>query len=326
MNIQHSFINNEIWEPLYQNKLTAHPWEIELFNNESIRRLKHLHHFGAASLYCPIVHSRFEHTLGVWSLTNRFFFDSPELRIAAILHDVGHLPFSHAIEKTLGFNHHAITEEKVSCGSIANILKKYGFNPLDIIDILNNDTALSSKTDFLGLDHLDSFLRDTFFSGLYNKKPAEIISEIRFVDNYVNTNKDIALHLVDLIVSEHQIMFSPIFIAMDELLSQALSIYVNENNVDKNLILSMVDYEVMYLLQKCDHKAIKEIHHLLRNPNQIKIYDEKEEHTIEIKPRKTYKKQPLVNGISILNLNRSALDKFKKIESLNRNYYVSIRN
>lgn len=54
-------------EPLYPNiKMTD--VELELFQSSYLRRLKYLAHFGAASLVSPVVHSRFEHTLGVLKL------------------------------------------------------------------------------------------------------------------------------------------------------------------------------------------------------------------------------------------------------------------
>ncbi|WP_231686949.1 HD domain-containing protein [Bacillus sp. JCM 19034] len=107
-------------EPLYPF-VEPHPWEMELFQSKPVRRLKQLAHFGAGSLISPVVHTRYEHTIGVWKLVSIFFPDEILLRAAAILHDVGHLPFSHSVEKTLGFNHHRLTEEYINEEEISSI-------------------------------------------------------------------------------------------------------------------------------------------------------------------------------------------------------------
>lgn len=51
-------------------------------------------------------------------------------RAAAILHDIGHLPFSHSVERTLGFNHHELTEKYVKDWEIESILNKINLTSL----------------------------------------------------------------------------------------------------------------------------------------------------------------------------------------------------
>ncbi|MFD0678325.1 MULTISPECIES: hypothetical protein [unclassified Paenibacillus] len=58
--VQQTFTGDIIWEPLYQIETPVVSFEIELFQSATLRRLKHLHHFGAGALISPITHSRFE--------------------------------------------------------------------------------------------------------------------------------------------------------------------------------------------------------------------------------------------------------------------------
>lgn len=118
---EQSFVQSEIWEPLYRRKIVASSLELELFRSRPVRRLKHLRHYGAAAFVSPVVHSRLEHTIGVWALACVFFPHDLILRVSAILHDIGHLPFSHAIERTLQLDHHAFTDELISSGEITEI-------------------------------------------------------------------------------------------------------------------------------------------------------------------------------------------------------------
>lgn len=90
--------------------------ESQLIDSFPFQRLHYIHQLGIAYLVYPGgTHSRFEHSLGVMELASRIFdkiteeFPLPEkgeywrqiVRLAALCHDLGHLPFSHVAEKAL---------------------------------------------------------------------------------------------------------------------------------------------------------------------------------------------------------------------------------
>jgi HD superfamily phosphohydrolase len=95
-----------IYDPFYQitTKLTL--GSMNYSQSKALKRLKFLSHYGTASFITAAKHTRYEHTVGVWTIIAHFFPIEKELRVAALLHDIGHLPFSHAVERTPGFNHH----------------------------------------------------------------------------------------------------------------------------------------------------------------------------------------------------------------------------
>lgn len=87
-----------------------------LIDSEPFQRLHHIHQLGIAYIVYPgATHTRFEHSLGTMELATRIFerillkdFCLPDadywmqiVRLAALCHDLGHLPFSHDSEKTL---------------------------------------------------------------------------------------------------------------------------------------------------------------------------------------------------------------------------------
>lgn len=94
-------------------------WEGRLIDSAPFQRLHYIRQLGCAYLIYPgAVHSRFEHSLGAMKLATEifeklqeketFFSDVEDvaywrqmLRLAALVHDLGHLPFSHAAEKVL---------------------------------------------------------------------------------------------------------------------------------------------------------------------------------------------------------------------------------
>ena len=105
-------IHDPVW-----GTLKFYPWELQVLDSPLIQRLRNINQLGlAVSTYPSAHHSRFEHTLGVASLVTRMvesindsdnlkgggnsipLSDLYKLRLAAILHDIGHCFFSHLSE------------------------------------------------------------------------------------------------------------------------------------------------------------------------------------------------------------------------------------
>jgi len=89
--------------------------EQRVIDSRPFQRLRYIRQMGVAYLIYPgATHTRFEHSLGVMELVTRIYntisHDLPEervaywrqiLRLAALCHDMGHLPFSHTAEQVL---------------------------------------------------------------------------------------------------------------------------------------------------------------------------------------------------------------------------------
>src|SRR6476469_3974613 len=98
---------------------------VGLIDTPEFQRLRRIRQLGLAYFaYQSAEHSRFTHSLGAFHLAARMVaklrlnYDIPPdaqaaVRIAALLHDIGHGPFSHVIEPILGFHHEAFTIEAV---------------------------------------------------------------------------------------------------------------------------------------------------------------------------------------------------------------------
>lgn len=108
-NYSSKIIHDAVWGT---NKFYS--WEVALIDSPVLQRLRRIHQTGLAFLVYPTAtHTRFEHSLGVTLLVNRLvehlnknvirskvsFEDTSCLRLAALLHDVGHSFFSHVSEQ-----------------------------------------------------------------------------------------------------------------------------------------------------------------------------------------------------------------------------------
>lgn len=164
-------------------------WLLELLDSPEVQRLRRIHQLGVSHFTYPGAdHSRLSHTLGVvhlmqiaWTHIERSgFIRDPQMErarhvllAAALLHDVGHGPFSHVFEPCLGIHH-----EEWSCAVIESpetevhrILKKYDIPAADVTSLIReNDhrrpawqkSLLSSQLD---VDRLDYLRRDSLFTG-----------------------------------------------------------------------------------------------------------------------------------------------------------------
>jgi HD superfamily phosphohydrolase len=109
----------------------------ELITTPSFERLKRIAQFGIPDRYYHLKNfSRHEHSLGVMILLNRLGA-SEEEQVAGLLHDVSHTAFSHVIDWVLGDATKEDYQDKqhesvVTNSEIADILKKYGYEPRSI--------------------------------------------------------------------------------------------------------------------------------------------------------------------------------------------------
>lgn len=171
--------------------ISEYPLILQLVDSPYFQRLRRLHQLGLApAVYPSATHTRFAHSLGVMHAF-LILFDSvvkrsslPADRIskirpvgaaAALLHDIGHGPFSHASEKFLDggkFNHEALTRQMILETEICDILHNNGVSAPLVCDILGHDVApdllfasqlISSQLD---ADRIDYLMRDALFTGV----------------------------------------------------------------------------------------------------------------------------------------------------------------
>ena len=151
-----------------------------LIEHPFIQRLRRIKQLGLTSLVYPgAVHTRFQHTLGAFYLMgtaisvlrNKGYDISDEESIAVhaaiLMHDIGHGPFSHALEQTLieSLNH-----EDISLLLMNKLNLHFKGALSDAINIFKGNTdklflhqLVSSQLD---MDRLDYLKRDSFFSGV----------------------------------------------------------------------------------------------------------------------------------------------------------------
>lgn len=156
----------------------------KLIDTAEFQRLRRVRQLGLAYFaYQSAEHSRFTHSLGAFHLATRIlerlrvkYNISPEdqtaVRVAALLHDIGHGAFSHVIESILGFHH-----EQFSIDAILSTETEVGRLLRDHSDELAEKVASIIRGDFrplalaqlvssqLDVDRMDYLLRDSLMTG-----------------------------------------------------------------------------------------------------------------------------------------------------------------
>jgi len=199
-------------DPVY-SEIMLYPIEIMVVDTKAMQRLRYLSQLvGAEYVYPGASHTRFAHSLGVMHLSGIYaehLYDTPDkvriLRLAGLLHDIGHGPFSHQFDdvvyKRLGFNDghdefrlrllreyfpkelarkfeespsilkKAVLEDlEITLGELSNNMQE-NFAQLmeEVIRVYEGETT--GTIDFavvqgpLGADRLDFVLRDSYYAG-----------------------------------------------------------------------------------------------------------------------------------------------------------------
>jgi HD superfamily phosphohydrolase len=162
-----------------------------LVNTMEFQRLRRIHQLGLASLAYPGAdHSRYSHSLGVMETARKMlhrladFFPIPAedqllCAVAALLHDLGHGPFSHTFERVTGIEHEGLTRRLILDpeSQVHQVLVAHDPTlPPRIVALLNCETPGQSRpatrtflhdilSSQLDADRFDYLLRDNLMTG-----------------------------------------------------------------------------------------------------------------------------------------------------------------
>jgi uncharacterized protein len=173
-----------IRDPLWNN-IRVEPLALRLIDTPAFQRLRYVRQLGLAFLVYPgASHSRFEHALGTYHLARRALLlldergdlrDIGELcadiRIAALLHDIGHYPFSHALEEIGALHHEEVARPLISQGAVGDILRsELGDDaPARIMALIRGQSASPLQgliSGSLDLDKIEYLRRDALMCGV----------------------------------------------------------------------------------------------------------------------------------------------------------------
>jgi len=172
-------------DPIWNN-VRLDPLALALLDTPVVQRLRYVRQLGLAFLVYPgATHSRFEHALGAYHLAGLALRllsehegagphsarDHALIRAAALLHDVGHYPFSHALEE-IGVTHHEqVARSLITEGPVAKALaQQLGPDaPEEVFALITGTSAHALQgliSGSIDLDKIEYLKRDATMCGV----------------------------------------------------------------------------------------------------------------------------------------------------------------
>jgi uncharacterized protein len=204
----------------------------DLIAAREFQRLRRIHQLGTTYLvFHGAEHSRFNHSLGVYEIVRRIIDDSFSGRpqwndserlvtlCAALLHDLGHGPFSHAFEKVFDLDHELFTQKILLGDTEVNaVLRRVSEDfPRKVADVIGKTypdklvvSLISSQID---ADRMDYLQRDAYFTGVsYGHFDMERILRVMRPSEEQAVIKQSGMHAVeDYIMSRYQMYWQVYF-------------------------------------------------------------------------------------------------------------------
>ncbi|MCF0227233.1 MAG: HD domain-containing protein, partial [Malacoplasma sp.] len=195
------FVDPILKEIVFDKK---HLWMYDLIQTKEFKRLGRISQLGSVlNIFPSATHTRLAHSLGAYEIIKRFIEhldlsskfpkECDHLMCAALLHDLGHGPLSHAFEKYTGLNHEVYTK-LIICSpesEVNKILIKHKIDPKEVVNILNKKSKYRWATQLIDSqidsDRMDYLMRDSRFTGAaYGQiNPLIIIRGSKFIDNKI---------------------------------------------------------------------------------------------------------------------------------------------
>ncbi|MGD6794025.1 HD domain-containing protein [Metabacillus sp. cB07] len=219
----------------------------DLIGTKEFQRLRRIRQLGTTYLvFHGAEHSRFNHSLGVYEIVRRIVDDvfkgRPEWNdddrllslCAALLHDLGHGPFSHSFEKVFHMDHEQFTREILTGDTEVNaVLRQMGDDfPKKVAEVIGktyeNKQVVSLISSQIDADRMDYLQRDAYFTGVsYGHFDMERILRVMRPREDQVVIKQSGMHAVeDYIMSRYQmywqVYFHPVTRSAEVILTKIL--------------------------------------------------------------------------------------------------------
>lgn len=340
-------------DPIYG--LISFPFEIiyEIIDHRFFQRLRRISQVGLSNLVYPgATHTRFHHALGTAHLCSELILnlrlknvditdeEYESTCIAALLHDIGHGPYSHALEFQFLPLHHEIIGR-----SMIEIINEEHNGRLKIsLNILNGSykkkflsQLLSSQLD---VDRMDYLNRDSYYTGVaegiigYDR----IIKMMNVVDDQLILEEKGIMSADKFFISRHlmyrQVYLHKAAISAEQMLMVFFESYKSATDNNDNLIIEnretelsrniiekfalLDDYDVMYILkksQKSENPILRYLASGLINRHLFRTIIKKEPFTRDLLENLRLK------TVKLLNISKADADKMVIVGIESNNYY-----
>ncbi len=246
--------------------IVAEPYARDLIDTPTFQRLRFIRQTGTAHLVYPGAnHTRFEHSLGCHHLARvaAATLDLPpdearHLATAALLHDIGHSPFSHTseavVEQATGSDHEDISVNRIH-NELTPTLEHHDIDPYQIESLIQGDHPLKGLISGpLDIDRIDYLLRDGHYTGVATSVDAlRLMATVTLhKDRVVMTND--GLNAAESLLVTRFAMHSAVYYhhtcrAGELLMERAMLALIQEGSITGQQLARMDDYDLVATLR-----------------------------------------------------------------------------
>ena len=228
-------------DPVYGFITIDHPLILQIISHPFYQRLRNIHQMAFAHLVYPgAVHSRLHHSLGAYylmcsalsELKGKGIEISKEEELGAkaaiLLHDIGHGPFSHALEKELISNTH---HEQISLFLMQKLNEEFNGQLTTAIEIFTckhpKHFLFQLISGQLDVDRLDYLIRDSFFTGVAEG----VVSYDRIIKMLTVTNGELmveekAIYSIEKFLVSRRLMYWQVYIHKTVLAAEMMLVMI----------------------------------------------------------------------------------------------------
>ncbi|MEM3656181.1 MAG: HD domain-containing protein [Thermoprotei archaeon] len=205
---------SEIMDPIH-GYIPFTDSEKAIIDTEPFQRLHRLKQLGMGFYTYPsATHSRFSHSVGAMHLAglvgerfvNLELIDKDTqqiLRLAALLHDLGHGPFSHSSENVLeqvtGYTHEDMTIKLINESVVGDVIEAAGFSKNSLSKFAVGRSPYNNSQEYLtkiiagqvDVDKMDFLNRDSYFTGV----PYGKVDQRRLIEGLLVKSDNIAINM-----------------------------------------------------------------------------------------------------------------------------------
>ncbi len=269
---------------------------LPLVDSPALQRLHHIRQLGFAYLVYPGAnHTRFEHSLGAMHLASllcrHLGFGTAETRTiccAALLHDIGHGPYSHASERLMQeytqFSHDDIREQ-LKEPILAKQLEKNSISPDEVAALISGSHRYAGIIHGdLDVDRMDYLLRDAHYTGApYGNFDAERLTKsLAVVDNTIVLN-DSGISAAESLLIARTLMGPSVYYHHACRIAEEMFLLACRSHFRKDIdavreFLTMDDVTATALLLNSDEEITRDLINRIRTRNLYKraVYAGKE--------------------------------------------------
>jgi HD superfamily phosphohydrolase len=272
-----------IRDPVKEKYIEIEDEYIDLLDTQEMQNLRYISQLGVVEkVYPSATHSRFAHSIGVFDTVKQFIKSlhiedeavQRQLKIAGLLHDVGHGAFSHNIEAAEGVpNHETKSIEIIQEFNTRGLIRDEDVEP--VIEYIQGNRQPNIIANDIDADRIDYLQRDSHYTGIsHGSIDADTIIQTASLSNGEIVFDKTAVEAIENLFLARKNMYQSVYFHPTVVCAEImLATAIEESSLDPESIHTMNDRELHSKLITDSSLITQKLYNKLVNRQLYKEYD-----------------------------------------------------